>query len=118
MAVGQQHSKLALSLLITVQVAAAAGLSLQPSRPSPWQVGGIVTWTATPQGANVDASWYRFRARRIGSPYRVWKDFGPDNSFEWTDAERPGTFEIEVVARDRITNGTTVTTASYTLLSN
>src|SRR4051812_24484214 len=75
MAVGRQYSRHALSLLLTAQIAAAAGLSLQPSTPSPWQVGGIVNWTATQSGGSIDSFLYRFRARRIGSPYRVWKDF-------------------------------------------
>ena len=86
--------------------------------PSPWQVGGLVTWTATPSTGSSDAYWYRFRARRAGSAFRVWKDFGPENAFEWTDADFPGTFEIEVTARDRLTNTSSVATARYTLLSN
>jgi hypothetical protein len=86
--------------------------------PSPWQAGGIVTWTATPSQGSTDAFWYRFRARRVGSQFRVWKDFGPENTFEWTDADYPGTFDIEVTARDRVNNSTSVTASRYTLLSN
>lgn len=109
--------RFAISLLFAWDLAAAS-ISLQPSKPSPWQVGGIVTWTATPSSGSPDAFWYRFRARRIGSPFRVWKDFGPQNTFEWTDAEHPGTFEIEVSARERASDSTSVATAKYTLLSN
>src|SRR4030095_16341888 len=36
--------KLALVSLLTVHLTAGVTISLQPSRPSPWQVGGIVTW--------------------------------------------------------------------------
>jgi len=109
---------LAVALLLTHQLAAGVAISLQPSMPSPWQVGGIVTWTATPTTGAKDALWYRFRARRIGSPFRVWKDFGPENTFAWTDADQPGTFEIEIAARDRATNSVSVATARYTLLTN
>jgi hypothetical protein len=100
------------------RLAGQSAVSLQPSVPSPWQVGGIVTWTATPASGTVDAYWYRFRARRVGSPFRVWKDFGPDNTFEWTDADFAGTFEIEVAARDRVTNKISLTTSPYTLRTN
>jgi hypothetical protein len=118
MAAYRGYSNFACSLLLTSQIAFAAGIALQPSRTSPWQVGGIVTWTATPSTGSTDSFWYRFRTRRIGAAYRVWKDFGPDNTFEWTDAEHPGTFEIEVAARDRVTNSISIATARYTLLSN
>ena len=97
---------------------AADTLSLQPSQPSPWQVGGIVTWTATPASGNIAAYRYRFRARRVGAPYRVWKDFGPDNTFEWTAFDHPGTFEIEVAGRDRTTGDVSTAVARYRMLSN
>lgn len=118
MTVYRRCLKLALPLVLTIQVAAGVTISLQPSRPSPWQVGGIVTWTATPATGGTDAFWYRFRVRRVGAAFRVWKDFGPQNFFEWTDADHPGVFEIETAARDRVSNSVSVTTARYTLLSN
>ena len=114
----RQFRNLALLLLLTSHLAAGITISIQPSRPSPWQVGGIVTWTATPASGAQDAFWYRFRARRIGTAFRVWKDFGPENTFEWTDADHPGTFEIEAAARDRVSGSISIATARYTLLSN
>lgn len=105
-------------LLLTSHLAAGVTISIQPSRPSPGHVGGIVTWTAAPVGGNADAFWYRFRARRIGSPFRVWKDFGPEDTLQWTDADYPGTFEIEAAARDRVTGTVSSATARYTLVSN
>jgi hypothetical protein len=95
-----------------------AAVTLEPSHASPWQVGGVVIWTATPSSGAVDSFWYRFRARRAGKPYRVWKDFGPENRFEWTDFERAGSFDIEVVARDRVTGETSSKTARFVLQSN
>src|SRR5262245_58488022 len=92
-----------------------AAVSLQPSRPGPWQVGGVVTWTASPSSGAVTDYWYRFRARRAGSPFRVWKDFGPANTFEWTAVDHPGTFEIEVTARDRATNDVSVASERYVM---
>lgn len=111
-------SKLALSILFTNPLAGQTAISLQPSMPSPWQVGGIVTWTATPKTGSVDAFWYRFRARRVGSQFRVWRDFGPENTFQWTDADYPGDFDIEVAARDRASNNVSLTSSRYTLLAN
>jgi len=98
--------------------AAQASVTLEPSMPSPWQVGGIVTWKATPSDGSPDAFWYRFRARRVGSPFRVWKDFGPDAHFEWVENERSGTFEIEVISRRRATGETSSARAKYVLLPN
>jgi arylsulfate sulfotransferase len=81
-------------------------------------VGGVVTWTATPTIGDTGDYWYRFRARRTGLPYRVWKDYGPANTFQWTDADYPGSFDIEVSARDRKSNTVSVATAHYVLQAN
>ena len=118
MPVLRRSRSLIFALLLTQQVAAAIAISLQPSTPSPGQVGGIVTWTATPAVGGQDAYWYRFRVRRTGTPYRVWKDFGPQNTLDWTDADRPGTFEIEAAVRDRTTGAVSIATARYALQSN
>ena len=77
-----------------------------------------MTWTATPSTGDVGDYWYRFRARRVGSAYRVWKDFGPENTFIWTDADYPGGFDIEVTARDRDSATTFTATSRYVLLPN
>ena len=118
MTLSPRYPAFALAVLVALPLAAEVSVTLEPSKASPWQVGAIVNWTATPGSGSVDGYYYRFRARRTGSPFRVWKDFGPDNTFEWTDAEHPGTFEIEVTARDRNSDTAAVATAKYTLLSN
>ena len=51
-------------------LAAHGAVVLEPSHSSPWQVGGVVTWTATPSGGATDSYWYRFRARRVGLQHR------------------------------------------------
>src|SRR5262245_57615896 len=86
----------ALVLFVAAQFSARAAVSLRPSHPTPWQVGGVVTWTASPSTGAPDDYWYRFRSRRVGLPFRVWKDYGPGNTFEWTAADRPGTFELRL----------------------
>ena len=55
---------------------------------------------------------------RIGSPFRVWKDFGPQNTFEWTDADHPGMFEIEVCRARPREQQRLHRHSAYTLLSN
>jgi arylsulfate sulfotransferase len=113
----RRHASL-LALFAAGLAGGHASVTLEPSRSSPWQLGGVVTWTATPSGGSPDSFWYRFRARQVGSPFRVWKDFGPDAQFEWVDPDRPGTFEIEVVSRNRATGETSAARAKYILLSN
>jgi arylsulfate sulfotransferase len=116
--VSPQGRCLLLICLAAIPPALAQNITLQPSRPSPWQVGGVVTWTATPSTGDLTDYWYRFRVRRAGSPYRVWRDYGPSNTFEWTDADYPGNFDIEVAARDRDKGSVSVATARYVLLPN
>ena len=98
--------------------AAQVQISLEPSAPSPSKVGSIVTWTGTVPGADPEAYLYRFRVRPLGFPFRVVKDFGPENTLPWTSTEHEGTFEIEVAARSRSTGQTTVARSRYIFESN
>src|SRR5436190_23391340 len=50
-------------LWIAIQLTAQAAVSLRPSRPSPWQVGAVIVWTANPSSGTTGDFWYRFRAR-------------------------------------------------------
>ncbi|HEY1336630.1 MAG TPA: aryl-sulfate sulfotransferase [Bryobacteraceae bacterium] len=97
--------------------AVRADVTLRPSHPSPWQVGGIVTWTATPSTGDTAAYWYRFRVRPVGSVFRIGKDFGPENTFEWTSSG-DGTFEIEAAARNKQSGDTSVARARFVEQSN
>ena len=98
--------------LASSQAPAQTVLTLEPSQPGPARVGVVVTWTAKPATGDSADFRFRFRTRRIGAIFQIVKDFGPDNSFEWTAAEHEGTYEIEAAARRRAGAGETLLATS------
>src|SRR5262245_22781095 len=89
---------LALVLLGAVSDAEAVSVSLRSSVASPAPVGAMVRWTATASDAQ-NPIWYRFRVRESGAGFRTVKDYGPDNTLDWTATEQEGAYDIEVSAR-------------------
>jgi arylsulfate sulfotransferase len=105
-------------LLLASCLHAQISLSLRASTPSPAPLGKMITWTATASGAGPGTLWYRFRARLIGRDFRTVKDFGPDNSFDWTATDHEGTFEIEATTRNLASGASSAAKAQYEMLSN
>ncbi len=85
-------------LLATAAVAPAITVSLTPSLSSPATAGATVHWTANVTGGT-GTIWYRFRARTLGAGFHIIKDFGPDNTLDWTAGGLDGSYEIQVTAR-------------------
>jgi arylsulfate sulfotransferase len=96
---------------------AQMSVSLQPSLDSPAAVGELVTWTAKVDGASPGTLWYRFRSRPIGSSARIIKDYGPDNTLDWTQTEHEGTFEVEVFVRNTDTGELASAATQFDMLS-
>lgn len=90
-------------VLSTTPVLAQMGIRLNESELINVRVGDRVTLTASPDGEVTSEVWYRFRARELGEPFRVIRDFGPLDSLNWTAADHEGGYEIEVAARNQET---------------
>jgi arylsulfate sulfotransferase len=97
---------------------AAISVTLEPSVPSPANVGTIVTWTASVSDSDPGIAWYRFRVRRVGFEFRVIKDYGLENTLDWTATDHEGSFEIEVSIRNTATGAVATARAPYVMLSN
>ena len=96
-----RHTTSLIAVLLTIAEASwAMSVGLQSSVPSPAPLGKIVTWTASVAGSGEGTIWYRFRGRAVGQDFRVIKDFGPDNTLDWTSSSSEGFYEIEVTARN------------------
>jgi len=77
--------------------ALAIDVKLDASIASPAPVGTMVHFTAS---SNSDpAVTYRFRVREVGQGFHLVKDFGIDNTLDWTAAQHEGFYAIEVAAR-------------------
>src|SRR5689334_445375 len=63
---------------------AAITISLDPSIPSPANLGTVVTWTASASDSDAGVLSYRFRVRRIGSEFHIVKDYGAESTLDWT----------------------------------
>ena len=103
--------------LVLSSQASAMSVSLSPSIPSPAPVGSIVTWTGSVPNAGSTTKWYRFRAGAVGASLQMARDFGPQNSLDWTVSDHEGTYQIEVSARDLTTGETGTATATYVMTS-
>ena len=92
-------------------------VSLDPSSARV-PVGKTVVWTASAAGAGPGTLWYRFRVRRVGEDFRTIRDYGPDNSFEWAEADHEGSFEIEASVRSLSSQAAAKARARFEVVSN
>src|SRR4051812_21607260 len=89
----------AVALIGAIAVAVQAqqlSVTLTPSTTSPAPVGTLVTWTATAAGVESGTFRYRFLVRDVDQKRRIVKDFGPDNTFDWSPVDHEGSYNIEV----------------------
>ena len=93
-------------------------VNLTASEPSPATVGTRVTWTATVPDAGADTIWYRFRSGGFGPDLRVVKDFGPDNTLDWTVVDHEGIYWVEVTARNKRTGEVASAERGFYMRSN
>ena len=103
---------------ITPRLDAQMSVSLSPSVASPSTVGTVISWTADVSSTKPGTLWYRFRVRGLGPNFRVVKDYGPDNTLDWTATDHDGLYEVEVSVRNRGTGDSAVASSSYQMLSN
>jgi hypothetical protein len=88
----------------------AMTVDLTQSVATPAPVGTLVTIAATVDDAPGMNIWYRFRVRPEGGTYQMIRDFGPENTLDWTAAKHEGNYEMEVTAR-HVASGATATAA-------
>ncbi len=74
------------------------GISLTPSEPAPQLVGEPITWTATVPDAPPGLV-YQFSVGSPGGPFRMVRDFSPDDHFSWAPM-REGTYRVRVAVKD------------------
>ena len=93
----------------------ALSVDLVPGFASPASVGTVVSWRANVTGDDGATLWYRFRARRSGSDFRIIRDFSPENTLDWAPIDYEGNYEIELSVRDVDTGEEATTIANYRL---
>lgn len=98
-------------------LASAMSVTLTPSVPSPQPLGTLVTWTAAAADTGSGTIWYRFSSHPFGEDLQVIKDFGPDNTVDWTDHNHENLFYVEVDARNLATGETAKAVELYELQS-
>lgn len=89
--------------LVSSSCLMAMEVDLAPSYLGPGAVGNLVTWVATVHEAAPGTLWYRFRSRAPFGEYRVIRDFGPNSTMDFAAIDHEGTYEMEVIARNRDT---------------
>ena len=85
--------------------------------PSPAPVGTVVTFTASVANANAGTLWYRFRAHGYDQDSHTIKDYGPENTQDWTESDHEGPFEIDVDVRNLSTGEVATSAAYFTLVA-
>src|SRR5262249_16928594 len=71
---------------------------LTPSEAAPQLVGTPVTWTATVRDASPGLT-YQFSVKSPHGPFRVVRDFSPDDHFTWAPMQE-GTYRIKATVKD------------------
>jgi arylsulfate sulfotransferase len=94
----------------------AISVKLDSAFASPAPVGTMIHFTATASDATA-AVTYRFRVREVGQGFHLVKDFGIDNTLDWTAANHEGFYEIEATARTASTGETADATQSFEMQS-
>ncbi len=89
---------------------------LTPSVASPAPVGTIIHWNVSVSGAASENNWYRFRARRMDTPFSLIRDYGPEATLDWTAADREGVYEVEASAMNLENGDTAVATSTFQML--
>ncbi len=105
------------ALVFAPRAGADVAVSLAASSDGPTPVGRGVVWTATGDDTSPGTLWYRFRIRYADGPFRVVRDYGPDNVLFWTPSEREGIYEIEVSVKNLNTGNRVETTAQHEVFS-
>lgn len=90
---------------------------LTPSVPSPAPIGTLITWIASVSNASPGTLRYRFVVRGFDDPYRIAKDYGPSDSFQWAPSETEGLYIIQAAVRNIDTNETAETAVFYNVQS-
>jgi hypothetical protein len=75
----------------------SGGISLTPSEPAPQLIGTPITWTATVADP-APGLVYQFSVGSPGGPFRMVRDFSPDDSFIWFPMQE-GAYRIRVTAK-------------------
>ena len=94
----------------------AITVKLDSSSASPAPVGQMIHFTATGSDAAAPLS-YKFRVREVGQGFHLVKDFGIDNTLDWTAANHEGFYEIEVTVRSASTGVIASATQSFEMQS-
>jgi hypothetical protein len=92
-------------------------VTLEPSIQAPVALGAPIHWSASIDQSDAGEIWYRFRVRPFGGEYRTIRDFGPLAELDWAAAEREGTYEMELTARNVSTGELAVSTALVEITS-
>jgi hypothetical protein len=105
---------LAFAALAAPGAAAAVEVSLDASPVSPKPLGTMIRWTAVPDAASAHA-WFRFRVREPGGEFRMVRDFSPASELDWTALDE-GVFEVEVTARESVSQETATAISAFELV--
>ncbi len=96
---------------------------MTPSVASPQPLGTPVTWTVTATDSDPNQLTFQFNAA-LGNQFSVVKDFNAGTNsagvwtaqpFVWTTIQAEGTYQVQVIAKDFISNQTATKTVLFTL---
>ncbi len=73
---------------------------------SPQPLSTVVSVTGITDTSSGGPVWYRFRARADGNDYHTIRDFGPDETLNWSVYDQEGIRELEVTVQNKKTGET------------
>jgi arylsulfate sulfotransferase len=102
--------------LASLNANAAIDFRVYTAQDSPQLLGTVVSVTGLTDTSSGGSVWYRFRTRAAGNSYRMIRDFGPDETLDWTVFEQEGTYELEVTVQDKTTEETVTKSVVFEFL--
>lgn len=107
----------ALSFLGGFDAKGAFTASLKSDVKSPQLLGTVVNWTITATDTNPGQLDFQFSFKPMSGSWQITQDFSTLTVFAWAQSETEGTYQIQVIARNRSTLATTSLLSTFLITS-
>lgn len=103
--------------LSALSMKATPTATLQSNLASPQFLGTPIVWTVSATDTDPGQLDYQFSFKAATGSLQVTQDYSTLNSFSWAESETEGTYQIQVIARNRSTLATVTVVSAFQINS-